>query len=306
MTLPPPPPSSPPSSPPGADTVLTCYRHPDREAGRRCTRCGKPACGECLVQAAVGSHCLDCARAARPDVRSRARMWNARQPAIVTTTLIAINVLVFAYVTVRAPVSLAGREITIGHAQLGLTRSALGDGFAVRLADGAVYVSGGGEWWRLVTSGFLHFGIIHIGFNMYLLYMLGQMLEPSIGRVRFGLVYLAALLGGAAGSLLLDEGLAGGASGAVFGLMGLAVVGYWLHGANPLNTSIGSLLMLNLFVTFFFPGISIGGHLGGAAAGALCGFAVMAPAWKGVPAWATYVVPLAVASLSVVAATLAV
>ena len=302
MSLPPPPPPSPSSS----DTVLTCYRHPDREAGRRCTRCGKPACGDCLVQAAVGSHCVDCARAARPDARSRARMWSARQPTIVTTSLIVANLLVFAYVAARAPVSLAGREITIGHAQLGLTRSALGDGFAVRLPDGAIYISEGGEWWRLLTSGFLHFGIIHLGFNMYLLYVLGQMLERAIGRVRFGLVYLAALLGGSAGSLLLDEGLAGGASGAVFGLMGLAVVGYWLHGANPLNTSIGSLLMLNLFVTFFFPGISIGGHLGGAAAGAVCGFAVMAPNWKGVPVWATYAVPLGVAALSVVTATLAV
>lgn len=233
-------------------------------------------------------------------MRTRARHWNARQPAIVTTTLIAINVAVFVYVMLRAPVALTGREITIGHAQLGLTKAGLGDGFAVRLSDGSIYVSDGGDWWRLITSGFLHFGIIHLGFNMYLLYMLGQMLEPSIGRLRFGLVYFASLLGGSAGSILLDEGLAGGASGAVFGLMGLAVVGYWLHGANPLNTSIGSLLMLNLFVTFFFPGISIGGHLGGAAAGALCGFAVMAPDWKGVPTWASYAVPVMVAALSVV------
>lgn len=221
---------------------------------------------------------------------------------MVTMTLIAVNLLVFAYVTVRAPIALAGREITIGHAQLGLLRAALGDGFAAQLSDGSVYVSDGGDWYRLITSGFLHFGIIHLGFNMYLLYMLGQMLEPAIGRVRFALVYFAALLGGSAGSVLLGEGLAGGASGAVFGLMGLAVVGYWLHGANPLNTSIGSLLMLNLFVTFFFPGISIGGHLGGAAAGALCAFAVMSPPWKRVPEWATYATPVAIAALSVVLA----
>ena len=284
---------------------MVCYRHPNREAGRRCTRCGKPACADCLVQAAVGSHCLECAKAARPDARTRARHWNARQPTLVSMSLIALNVAVFVYVALRAPSSIGGRGITIGQAQLGLARGAVGEGFAVRLADGSVYVGEGGEWWRLVTAGFVHFGIIHIAFNMYLLYMLGQMLERSVGRVRFGLVYLAALLGGSAGSLLLDNGLAGGASGAVFGLMGLAVVGYWLHGANPLNTSIGSLLMLNLFVTFFFPGISIGGHLGGAAAGALCGLAVMAPSWKGVPVWATYVAPVAVATLSVVVAVTA-
>lgn len=281
---------------------MVCYRHPDREAGRRCTRCGRPACTDCLVQATVGSQCRECARAARPDARTRARHWSARQPAMVTTALIATNLLVFAYVTLRDPAALAGRQITIGHAELGLTRAALGDGFAVRLPDGSIYRSGDGEWWRMITSGFLHFGLIHIGFNMYLLYMLGQMLEPAIGRIRFALVYLAALLGGATGSVLLGEGLAGGASGAVFGLMGLAVVGYWLHGANPLNTSIGSLLMLNLFVTFFFPGISIGGHLGGAAAGAACGFAVMAPHWRRVPSWMTYAVPVVVAAVSFVAA----
>ena len=72
--------------------TATCYRHPDREAGRRCTRCGRPACSECLVQASVGSHCLECAKAARPDVKTRARYWSARQPTLVTYTLISINI----------------------------------------------------------------------------------------------------------------------------------------------------------------------------------------------------------------------
>jgi membrane associated rhomboid family serine protease len=121
--------------------------------------------------------------------------------------------------------------------------------------------------------------------------------------VRFLLVYLAGLLGGSAGSLLVDgDALAGGASGAVFGLMGLAFVGYYLNGANPLNTSIGTLLMLNLFITFLFPRISIGGHLGGAAAGALCALAVMAPRHRGVPNWAGYLAPITISALSVVIA----
>ena len=282
---------------------MACYRHPDREAGRRCTRCGRPACADCLVQAAIGSHCVDCAKAARPDIATRARFWNARQPAMVTVVLIAINLLVFVYVTVRDPQSLAGSRVTIGHAQLGLNDLALGDGFPPTLFNGNVYSSDGGDWYRLVTAGFLHFGVIHLAFNMYLLYMLGQMLEPSLGRVRFLLVYFAALLGGSAGSLLLDGGgFAGGASGAVFGLMALAFVGYYLHGANPLNTSIGTLLMLNLFITFAFPGISVGGHLGGAVAGALCAFTVMAPKWKNVPRWATYATPVAIGVASVVIA----
>jgi len=132
------------------------------------------------------------------------------------------------------------------------------------------------------------------------------MLEPALGRVRFLLVYFAGLLGGSAGSLLLDSpsAISAGASGAVFGLMGLAFVGYYLNGANPLNTSIGSLLMINLVITFLFPRISIGGHLGGAAAGALTALVVMAPRHRAYPAWATYAAPLAVSALSVVVSVL--
>jgi membrane associated rhomboid family serine protease len=268
-----------------------CYRHPNREAGRRCTRCGRPACGECLVQAAVGSHCIECAKAARPDLSTRARFWNARQPALVTLILIGVNVAVFVLGAVRDPASISG-QATATHRDLAL--------FEPFLADG--------EWYRLVTSGFLHFGIIHLAFNMYLLYLLGQMLEPTVGRVKFVLVYFAALLGGSAGAILLDPlALTAGASGAVFGLMGLAFVGYWLHGANPFQTSIGTLLVLNLVITFLWSDrISVGGHLGGAIAGAVCAFAVMAPAWKGVPAWVGYAVPIAVSGAAIAVSVLAV
>lgn len=297
MTLPPPPPPT---------SSAVCYRHGDRATGRRCTRCGKPACADCLVQASVGSHCLDCAKAARPDVRTRARFWSARQPAMITMAIMIVNVAVFVYVTIRDPSSLSG-QLTIGHAQLGLSDAALGDGFAIQFSDGTIYATDGGDWYRLVTSGFLHFGIVHLLFNMYLLYVLGQMLEPALGRVRFLLVYFAGLLGGSAGSLLLDSGaLAGGASGAVFGLMALAFVGYYLNGTNPMQTSIGTLLMLNLVITFVFPNISIGGHLGGAVAGALSALVVMAPRHRGYPNWATYATPAAIMVLSVVIAMLTV
>ena len=283
MSLPPPPPS---------DTSATCYRHPDRPTGRRCTRCGKPACSDCLVQASVGSHCLECAKAARPDARTRAKFWSARQPAMVTMALIAVNVVFFLYTAVRDPESLSGR-LTEAQVQLGLNEQFL------RLD---------GEWYRLVTSGFMHFGLIHIAFNMYLLYMLGQMLEPALGRVKFLLVYFGGLLGGSAGSLVVDQqtAISAGASGAVFGLMALAFVGYYLNGANPMNTAIGSLLMINLVITFLIPRISIGGHLGGAAAGALMALVVMAPRHRGYPAWAGYAAPAAVLTLSVVVAVLVV
>jgi membrane associated rhomboid family serine protease len=278
MSLPPPPASS--GGHRQGGTQLACYRHPNREAGRRCTRCGKPACADCLVQAAVGSHCLECAKAAQPDIKRRARTWNASQPALVTMTLIGVNVVLFGLAALRDPQSITGR-LTQAHVDLDLYRP---------------FLEQDGEWYRLVTSGFMHFGIIHLGFNMYLLYLLGQMLEPALGRVRFGLVYMAGLFGGSAGALLLDgNALVAGASGAVFGLMALAFVGYYLQGMNPLNTSIGTLLLLNLFLTFFLRDrISIGGHIGGAVAGGLCALVVMAPRHRRFPDWATYATPVAV------------
>jgi membrane associated rhomboid family serine protease len=245
------------------------------------------------VQAAVGSHCIECARASRPDVRTRAKFWGAKQPALVTLVLIAINVVVFVYGAVLDPDTIGG-QIGQVHADLALWEPAL---------------AAGGEWYRLVTSGFVHYGILHLGFNMYLLYMLGQMLEPAIGRMRFALVYFAGLLGGSAGAILLssERAVTAGASGAVFGLLALAFVGYYLHGRSPLSTQIGTLLMLNLFITFLWRDqISVGGHLGGAAAGALCALAVMAPRYKGVPTWATYATPVAIAALSVVVSVLSV
>lgn len=236
------------------------------------------------MQATVGSHCVECAKASRPTVSTRARFWSARQPILVTLSLIAVNVLVFLATVVQNPRSISG-YLTQLHLDL-------------LLNERAIEVTG--EWYRLVTSGFLHYGIVHLGFNMYLLYILGQMLEPALGRVRFGLVYLASLLGGSAGVLLLQpDGLTAGASGAVFGLMGCAFVGYWQAGTNPFSTSIGGLLMINLVLTFVLSDrISVGGHLGGAVAGALCGLAVMAPPWKGVPDVVRTLVPLSVAAVS--------
>jgi membrane associated rhomboid family serine protease len=279
-----------------------CFRHPRREAGRRCTRCGRWACTECLVQANVGSHCVECAKAAKPDVKTRAKYWSARQMTLVTFTFMGLNALVFLYVAALDPDSIMSRNVTKGQIELGLSKDIIDRGIPpVQLLDGSVYSADPGQWYRIVTSGFLHFGIIHLAFNMYLLYLLGQMLEPAIGRIRFALVYIAALLGGSAGAMLLEpDGLHGGASGAVFGLMTAAFVGYMLRGVNPLTTGIGTTLLLNVVITFSIPGISKGGHIGGAVAGALCGLVVLAPGYKRYPEWMSYAVPVAVAVISVV------
>ena len=129
-----------------------------------------------------------------------------------------------------------------------------------------------GEWWRTVTSGFLHANLVHIGFNMFLLWLLGSELEPALGRARFALLYATSLLAGSFGVMLLapDQPTVG-ASGAVFGLMGAMVVAQRASGINPWQSGIGGLVAINLVFTFAIPQISVGGHLGGLIGGALVG-----------------------------------
>jgi membrane associated rhomboid family serine protease len=269
---------------PPPPVIEHCYRHPDRETGRKCTRCGKPACGDCLVQVAIGSHCLDCIKAARPDVKTRAKFWNARQPTLVTYALIAINIAVYLW-TMSANQKLDFGRFPHGDLTLALDKPDIQ----------------AGEYYRLISSGFLHYGLFHIGMNMLLLFQLGQLLEPAIGRVRFGLLYFASLLAGSFGALILQpNGLTGGASGAVFGLMAAAAIGLHRRGVNVFKTGIGTILLLNLVITFTIPGISVGGHLGGAIAGAICGFVILAPRHAVLPNWASYATPIAIVVVAVV------
>jgi len=233
----------------GAD--WRCYRHPDREGGVRCRRCERPICPDCMIAAPVGFQCPECVKGA-PVVRTLASL---RPVAYATRTLIAVNVL--AYLPALAAGSgLAGR----GRSDLVRDGALLGPA----VADG--------EWWRLVTSGFLHFGLLHLGFNMLLLHMLGSALEPALGRVRYLALYATALLGGSFGALLVQpDALTAGASGAVFGLMGATVVGMRSRGVAVTDSGVGGLLLVNLVLTFVVPGISIGGHVGGLAAGTAAG-----------------------------------
>ncbi len=258
------------------------------------------------MQAAVGSHCLDCAKASRPDTRTKVRFWSARQPVLVTMTLIAVNVAVFVFVLLvtREPTALSG-GVTDVHLQLGLSKEVLVEPILWEADDGSIYRTEPDGWYRLITSGFLHFGILHLAFNMYFLYILGPMLEPGLGRINYLLLYFASLLGGSLGVVVLDSpGITAGASGAVFGLLAAATVGLWRRGVNPLRTPIGSALILNLFITFAIPGISIGGHLGGAFAGAVCGAVMLAPSYERRPAWTIWATPVAVGVGSVVGVVL--
>lgn len=220
-------------------------------------------------------------------------------------SLIAINIAIFlgGILLTRDPSALSG-GVTDVHLQLGLSKDILSETIIWQSDDGLLVTQPDG-WYRLVTSGFIHFGILHIAFNMYFLFVLGPMIEPAIGRTRFILLYMASLLGGSLGVILLDSGgVTGGASGAIFGLLAGASVALWRRGVNPFTSGIGTTLLLNLFITFAIPGISIGGHLGGAVAGSICAVVMLAPAHRSFPKWATYATPVAVGVGSVIASVL--
>lgn len=237
----------------------TCFTHKDRVTGRSCTRCGQPACPECLREAAVGSHCWQCVRAARPPTAQRVKRWNATHPDIVTKVIVGINVIVF--------IALQGNR----------------SGFAP-LCEGPAYrrlalhgtCVDQGEWYRLISSGFVHADILHIAFNMVILYRFGQMLEPALGRARMIGLYFAALLAGSAGALLMQpDAFTVGASGAVYGLVGAAAVGMRQRGIDVWQSGVGPLIAINLVFTFVVPGISIGAHLGGMVGGLVVGTAML-------------------------------
>jgi membrane associated rhomboid family serine protease len=213
-----------------------------------------------MHQASVGFQCPECARSGRQKV-IRGRDLRAGG-LLATNLLIAINVAVF----------VAGMG-----GDLETKQSIIDDGGlvarAVNLSGTKLIGVAEGEWWRIVTSGFLHANLIHIGFNMFVLYQLGQLMEPVLGRLRFGLVYAFALVSGAFGVLLADPNhFTVGASGAVFGMMGAAVAAMRSRGINPFQTSLGGTIMLNLLITFAIPGISIGGHVGGLIGGFVAGW----------------------------------
>lgn len=252
------------------------------------------------MQASVGSHCLDCAKASRPDVNTRVKLASSRMLTPVTYGLMGANLLVFVLMGLADSAAFRGGSITDWHARLGLSRPVLQ--YGIPYNDGSMF-SEPHEWYRLVTSGFIHFGFFHVLMNMVLLYQLGMLLERSIGSARMAAVYFASLLTGSFGVVLMGgNGLTGGASGAVFGLMACAAVGLHRRGVNVFSTGIGTTLLLNLVLTFTISGISIGGHLGGAVCGAICGWVVLAPGWKPLPKWAGWAAPAALAVVSVIGA----
>ena len=239
-----------------------CYRHPNRETFVSCSECGRPICAECMTAAPVGQRCPE--HSGQPQGVRRVSSGMRRGTfegvgAICTKTLVAINVLIYLFTASQ------GGGLNAPGGKLFRNWELFGPAVA------------NGDWWRLFTSAFLHASLIHIGFNMFALFFLGRILEPSIGTPRFVGVYFAALFGGAFGALLLDpNALTIGASGAIFGIFGATFVVARGRGFDAVASSIGVVLLINLALSFGAANISLGGHLGGLAAGVLCGAAIIA------------------------------
>src|SRR5215210_368198 len=237
--------------------MASCYRHPGRETNVSCSSCARPICPDCMISTPVGMRCPECARQ-----RPQARPVNVRsfgggsEPA--TYVLIGLNVLVF------LAEMLGGGSATDASGSL------------IRDAGlNAVAVNADGEWWRIITAGFLHAGLLHLAFNMFALYVLGTLLEPAVGTARFVAIYMVSLLAGSCGALILDPLVnTVGASGAVFGLMSAAFIMARHRGLEQVASQIGLYVVINLVFTFSVSNISVGAHIGGLIGGAAAALVV--------------------------------
>ena len=226
----------------------TCYRHTDRVTGASCTRCSRPICPDCMIEAPVGHHCPTCVHEARAHM---SKVHKVRFSAggltvaggLVCTALLVVNVAVY----------------VLGHSRAN---------FEVRFADNALLVAHNHEYYRMITAAFLHANLLHLVFNMFGLYLFGSQVEAAVGAPRFATLYGLAAVGGSACSQFF--GPAGqfsvGASGAVFGIFGAFFVIARSKGMDV--SQVGGLIMINLFLGAVIPGIDNAAHVGGLLTGA--------------------------------------
>jgi membrane associated rhomboid family serine protease len=232
----------------------TCYRHPDRVTGLSCSECGRPICTECMTMAPVGIRCPEHSGKAQGVQRVTRGVQRASFEGVgarVTKVLIGINVGVYI------------AELIQGGGVYGVNSTIYEKGvlFAPFVADG--------DWWRLLTAAFLHYGPFHLLLNMLGLFWFGTLLEQRIGSGRFLLIYVVSGLAGSAGALVISPNSPTvGASGAIFGILGAGFVleqqRDYVFGGSALG-----VIVANLVLTFFWSSsISVGGHVGGLIGGA--------------------------------------
>ncbi|MEV7924744.1 MULTISPECIES: rhomboid family intramembrane serine protease [unclassified Kitasatospora] len=242
-----------------------CYRHPQTATGVSCTRCERAICPQCMVTASVGFQCPECVGGGHAGTRRATTRFGgaiAQDGGLVTRVLIGINVVVFV---------LAAYVLT---PRLGQVWELYSAGRAILGGPDGV-AAGPSQWYRLLTSVFLHLQWWHIGMNMVVLYWLGPALETALGRLRFLALYLLSGLGGSTLAFLIDGNAlrSVGASGAIFGLIGATVV-MQLRNRGPLGP-VMAFLVFNLVVTFSRTNIDWRAHIGGLVVGALTAAGLM-------------------------------
>jgi membrane associated rhomboid family serine protease len=261
-------------------TASVCYRHPSKETYVRCTRCNRPICPDCMNAASVGHQCPECVaegkRSQRP-VRTAFGGSAAGRAGTATMTLIGINaaVMIVSIVTGGLGAVAGGGLGGLLGGTTPLTQAGAVLGYATYGIPPELHgIAGNGEWYRLVTAMFLHYGVLHLLLNMYALWILGRDIERTLGPLRFVALYLLAGLGGNVAAYLFSpqNAATAGASTAVFGLM--AAIFVILKRLNLSVAPILPLIVINVVFTFAIANISVAGHLGGLAVGALVAFVV--------------------------------
>ncbi|WP_320069011.1 rhomboid family intramembrane serine protease [Micromonospora sp. RTGN7] len=256
-------------------TTPVCFRHPGRETYVRCTRCDRPICPDCMRDASVGHQCPECVNEGRRSVRPTRTAFGGGtvgRHGYVTKALIGLNVLLMllSIASDRGGDAAAGGSgfggLMGGSTPLTDWGSVLGQAM---FPDGGVHGIAQGEWYRLVTAMFLHYGVVHLLLNMWALWVLGRSLEANLGPLRFAALYLVAGLGGnvAAYVFSAENAATAGASTAIFGLFAALIVIERRMGRSI--SSVLPILVINLVFTLTVPGISIPGHLGGLVTGAM-------------------------------------
>lgn len=209
-----------------------------------------------MHQASVGVHCPECFKGNKQKVYRRSNLPNSQ--GVVTQAIIAINIVAF-----LVQMLVYDAEISTG---VTYPEQAIAPWYLRAFEIGSL-----GEWWRVFTSGFGHFGMFHLGMNMYALYQLGRAIERLLGPRRFALAYLTSMVGGSLGALVIDQGgRVMGASGAIFGLFGLMVAMLRSRGIGIQQAGLVPIIVINVVITFSGY-VSIGGHVGGFIVGFVLG-----------------------------------
>jgi len=239
-------------SSPEQTQAKVCYRHPRTETAVSCSNCERPICTDCMVFTSVGIKCPECGGT---PVGAKKAATRGRTAAFRGTD----------YIVTRAMIVICVAVYVLQVAAAGDIRGTTGEVFREAALFGPFVADG--EWWRLVTAGFLHAGPIHLFFNMLMLWWFGRPLEELIGRGRFISIYAVSLLAGAAGALLITPtGASVGASGAVFGILGAGLV-LERNRIPVFGRAALIVIAFNLAFSFVLNNVSVGGHVGGLVGG---------------------------------------